>query len=277
LSIRHLNKGTRFYHKGCFTKAVRHFQEAHERFAAADNIAGAADSLNSLANTYYRLNDLQSAVLVYDEAVELYALLDQTEGQVRALTNKSVALASAGNPMEARKVMDLADSMAKPDQMMVSLRLKARAILSLKDNDLDRSKQLLAKAIHAIAHRKDEQYASAQYTMGYVLLSGQEPQKALDYLNRALNADRNTGDYFGIGQDLEALGDCHAMMGQYTRATTQFKRSIKIFALLNNIQKVQQVSSKLMDSASKSGTDAQITLHWVAKWLAGQWEANICR
>jgi tetratricopeptide (TPR) repeat protein len=277
LSIRHLNKGARFYNKGCFPKAARHFQEAYERFAAADNIAGSADSLNSLANTYYRLNDMQSAAIVYDEAVELYALLDKTKGQVRALTNKSVALASVGKLMEARKALDAADALAGPKEMLVNLRLKARGILRFENNDLDGSKQLLSKAIRSIAHSKDPQYASTQYTMGHVLLSDQQPEKAMAYLNRALASDRDTGDYFGIGQDLEALGDCHALLGQHAHATTRFKRSIKIFALLNNIEKVQQVSSKLVESASQADTDAQTTLNWVAKWLAGQWEANICR
>jgi tetratricopeptide (TPR) repeat protein len=277
LSIRHLNKGTGFYNKGCFTKAARHFQEAHERFSAADNLQGTADSLNSLANAYYRLNDMESAQLVYDEAVELYALLNNSVGQIRALANKSVALASAGELPEAQAALDKADTLAERDGALATVRLKARAILRFKRNDVDGSEKLLSKVIRAVPKSDTKQYASAQYTMGYVLLSSRQPNKAIPYLNRALTADRAAGDYFSIGQDLEALGDCHAQLGEHALAATELKRSIKIYGLLNNIEKVQQVSPKLLKSASIAGTEAQTTLNWVARWLAGQWEANICR
>ena len=277
LSIRHLNKGTRFYNKGCFTKAARHFQEAHERFSAADNLQGTADSLNSLANAYYRLNDMQSAELVYDEAIELYGLLDNSVGQIRALANKSVALASAGELLDAEAALKNADMLAQQNGALVSLRLKARGILKLKQNDPDGSKKLLSKAIRATPPSDAKQYASAQYTMGYLLLSTRQPKKAIPYLNRALTADRAAGDYFSIGQDLEALGDCHAQLEQHALAATELKRSIKIYGLLNNIVKVQEVSPKLVKSASIAGTESQTTLNWVARWLAGQWEANICR
>ena len=277
LSIRHLNRGTQFYNKGCFTKAARHFQEAHERFAAADNLAGTADSLNSLANAYYRLNDMESAALVYDEALELYNLLDNSESRVRVLTNKSAALASAGRLSEAENTLNEADKLAASEDLLLSLRLKARAILRLKSDDVKGSKQLLSKAIQVIPYSDAQQYASAHYTMGYLLLTEQQPGKAIKFLNKALESDRRAGNYFGIGQDIEALGDCHMLMDQHTRATTEFKRSIKIYALLNNNEKVQQVSSKLIESASRADIQAQTTLNWVARWMAGQREANICR
>lgn len=277
LSIRHLNRGTQYYNKGCFSKAAQHFQNAHERFTALDNLQGTADSLNSLANAYYRLNDMERAVPVYDEAEALYDLLNDKIGRVRALTNKSVALASSDKLPEAAAALNIADALAESSDMLMGLRLKARAILELKTNNPEESIQLLEKAIQAIPQTDINQYASAQYAMGYVLLSTQQPQKAITYLNRALEANRTAGDHFGIGQDLEALGDCHVQLKQHTHATTEFKRSIKIYALLNHTGKVQELSSKLVRSATESGTDTQITLDWVTRWLAGLREANICR
>jgi tetratricopeptide (TPR) repeat protein len=277
LSIRHLNRGTQFYNKGCFLKAAQHFHNAHQRFTAADNLRGAADSLNSLANAYYRLNDMERAITVYDEADALYDLLNDKIGRVRALTNKSVALASSDKLPEAAAALKRADALAEPDDMLMGLRLKARAIVKLKTNAPEESIRLLEKAIQAIAQTDINQYASVQYAMGYALLSNQQPQKAIQYLNRALEADRTAGDHFGIGLDLEALGDCHVQLKQHAHATTAFKRSIKIYALLNHTEKVQAISSKLVNSASKAGTDIEITLDWVTQWLAGLREANICR
>lgn len=277
LSIRHLNRGTHFYKKGCFSKAAQHFQNAHERFTAADNLQGTADSLNSLANAYYRLNDMDRAVPLYEEALALYEVLNDKVGRIRALTNKSAALTSWGKLQDAEAALNYADTLAGPNDMLKGLRLKARAILKLKTNEPEESKKLLEKAIEVIPHSDINQYASAQYTMGYVLLSTQQPRKAIKYIKRALAADRTAGDHFGIGQDLEALGDCRVQLKQHAQATVEFKRSIKIYALLNHSQKVQALSSKLVKSASKSGTDIQITLDWAAQWLAGLREANICR
>lgn len=277
LSIRHLNTGTQFYNKGCFSKAAQHFRNAHERFSASDNLQGTADSLNSLANAYYRLNDMERAIPVYDEAIALYDLLNDKWGRVRALTNKSVTLASSDKLQDAEATLTLADTFAGTSDMLKGLRLKAQAILRLKSNAPDEARQLLEKAIETIPQTDINQYASAQYTMGSLLISIRQPQKAIKYLKRALEADRSAGDHFGIGQDLEALGDCHVQLKQHTLATTEFKRSIKIYALLNDTKKAQALSSKLVQSASEAGTDIQITLHWVAQWLAGLHEANICR
>lgn len=277
LSIRHLNRGTLFYNKGCFSKAVQLFQAAHERFTAADNLEGSAESLNSLANAYYRLKDMDSAVLVYDEAEALYRLLDDKVGRIRTLTNKSVALASSGKLEAAEQALNLADSLAENSDSLTGHRLKARAILKLQNQDFDGSRQLLARAIRAIPQTDTRQFASAQYTMGHLLLSIQQARKAQRHLKKALAADRKTGDYFSIGQDLEALGDCHAQLEQHAKAVSDYKRSLKIYAMLNNRNNAQQVSSKLAKSASKADADIQATLHWAAQWLAGQREADICR
>ena len=111
-SIRYLNSGTMFYGKGCFTKAAYQFQKAHEMFAAADNLQGAADSLNSLANAYYRLNEMPSAVLVYDEAAHYYRLVEDREGEVRALADKSAALSASGKFEAAEAALSQADAAA---------------------------------------------------------------------------------------------------------------------------------------------------------------------
>jgi tetratricopeptide (TPR) repeat protein len=275
--MRHLNKGTLFYNKGCFVKAIRHFKEAHERFAAQDNIQGTAESLNSLANAYYRLNDMDSATLLYDEALELYRLQQDIPGQIHALANKSTALASSGRLEEAWTTLDQADALAEAKTVLPGLRLKARAILKIKAGDTTEAKRLLLKSMHAISKKETGQYASIQYTMGYLLLSAQRPQEAIPYLKKALDTDRSAHAHFGIGQDLEALGDCHMQMRQYRQALTFYKRSLKIFVLLNNDEQIQRTRTKLEHCANRAEADIQATLHWVDQWLAGNREANVCR
>lgn len=277
LSIRNIDRGTMYYHKGCYRQSIQHFQSAHERYTAADNLKGAAESLNSLANAYYRINDPQSAVLIYDEAVELYRLLEDKNGWIRALTNKSAALAASGNIENAEISLNQADALAAPDNILAGLRYRARAILHIKKKDYEEARKLLSKALRTFPKKDTGQYTATQYAMGRLLLSAQKPQAAISYLNRALEADQRAKAYFDIGQDLETLGDCHVQLKKDAQAVNYYRRSIKIFALLKNDLKVKQITPKFKDSALRAGTDIKATLKWVELWLTGQYEANICR
>lgn len=276
-SIRYLNSGTSFYNKGCYTHAAYQFQKAHQMFAAADNLQGIADSLNSLANAYYRLDEMPSAVLVYGEAADYYQLLDDRKGRVRALSNKSVALSFSGKFASAASALDQADAIAGGDDLLVGQRLKARAILKLKTDDVAQAKELMHRAIHSIPKSETGQYASAQYTMGYTLLYGQEPGNAIEYLNRALAVDQKAGSYFSIAQDLETLGDCHVALEEHAQAVHYYKRSIKIYALLERAERVANITTRLSKSAAIAELDIAATLHWVDQWSEGHWELNICR
>jgi tetratricopeptide (TPR) repeat protein len=276
-SIRYLNKGSRYYNKGCYAKAVYHFQKAHEMFAVADNLQGAADSLNSMANAYYRLDEMSSAVLVYDEALGYYQLLDDKEGQVRVLTNKSAALAGSGMFEQAASALSQADALTGGKEILSGLRKKAWAILKLKTGHTEEAKRLIQSAMHAIPKSEAAQYASAQYTMGCILLRSHHPKEAIAYIEKALAFDRQLSSYFGIAQDLETLGDCHVEMGQHDKAVNFYKRSIKIFALLDRPAKVAQILPHLQKSASIAAVGVDATLHWVKQWLEGQLEIGICR
>ncbi len=276
-SIRHLNKGTQFYAKGCFPHALQQFRKSHEHYAAADHMEGVAASLNSLANTYYRLNDTTGALANYDEAIEIYRLLNDRTGLVRAMTNKSAALITSGQLDAAAAVLEGADKLAKDRGLLTGQRLKARAILLMHRREHLAAEKLLKQALEATLPEAYSQFADVQYAMGHLLLTSQRPAQAITHLNSALEADRKLGAYHGIAQDLAALGACRAQMGQHDQAVIDYKRSLKIFALLADTPKVEKIREKLEDSARSAGADIQAALLWVERWQAGEREANICR
>ncbi len=277
LSIRHLNKGTTYYTKGCYPKALQHLQEAHERFAAADHLQGTADSLNSMANTYYRLGSFQSALTVYDEAIALFGQLGQKSGQVRALANKSAALIAGQKLDEASVVLDQADEIAGGKNILAALRLKTRAMLGIAHNDFKGAEALLLRALDAAPQADQLLFADIQYTMGHLMLTIRHPERAAAHLEAALKIDRAIGAYYSTALDLAALGSCYDDMARHAEAVGYFKRSLKIFALLQAAPKVQWVLPRLERNAEKSGLNIQAALQWAAQWTAGQREANICR
>lgn len=276
-SIRHLNKGTQLYTRGCYPHALRQFRQAHERYMAADHLPGTAASLNSLANTYFRLNDIPGALVIYDEAIEIYGLLNDRAGQVRAMTNKSAALIAGGQFEIAVTVLDQADKLAANKELLAGLRLKTRAILLMHRGEHPAAQGLLAQALAATPPNAHAQLAGVEYSLGHSLLNSRRPAQAIVHFNAALEADREIGAYNGIAQDLAALGDCRARMGQHGQAVSYYKRSMQQFALLQEVSRMEQVRAKLEESARYAGADIQAALQWVARWRAEEREANLCR
>lgn len=275
--IRHLNQGAADYNKGCYLKALQHIQESHERFALVDDLPGSADSLNTLANIYYRLGDYRSALLVYDEAIALFERLDQRTGQIRAMANKSAALIAAGKLDDATLVLDHADDIAEGSHILDSLRLKTRALLRIARDDSQGAERLLSAALKAASQSERELLADIHYTLAQLKLTIQQPQEAVSHLKIALKLDRAAGAYFSIGLDLAALGSCYENFADYAEAVNYYKRSLKIFALLEAHHKVQWVRSRLESSAEKAGLNLESILYWTNLWVSGRNQAGLCR
>ena len=277
LSLRHLNKGASYYNKGCYAKALAHLREAHERFTAADDLPGTAESLNSIANTYYRLGDFQKALVLYDEAIMLFRQLGQTSGQVRALANKAAVLIADGQPDMASTALDQAEKAAGGRPILLALRMKTRAMLLLARNMPGEAQTVLMGALSAAANTDLSVRADIQYTLGHLMLTTENPETALSHLEAALEIDRGNGAYFSVAMDLAALGTGCDQLSRYDDAAGYYRRSIKIFALLQAPHKVRWVLPRFISSADKAGVDIGATIQWTEDWLAGRQESDICR
>lgn len=272
---RFMNKGVTLYTKGCYARALELFSEAHESYSVSDDLVGEANSLNSIANTYYRLQDIESALLVYDDALELYRFLDHREGLTRTRVDKAAALIEAGRLEEASALLDQADAQASG--ATAALRFKTRALLAAARKDLPAARILLEKARASSQGAAPSIISGIHYARGHLALIADEPQKALKPLQTALIIDRRAEAYADIAKDLQALARCHVQLGQAGQALTCLKRSVKIHALLGNSPKVQAMVPELQRLADQTGMDTKATLHWVNRWLDGQREFNVCR
>lgn len=276
-SARQLRMADWHYIKGCYPQALAHYQQAHERYTAADHIEGVANSLNGLANVYFRLDELPSAILAYNDAIEAYGLVGVPAGAVRAMCNKAAVLIVANRIDEAGSVLDQADELAMGHSLLEALRHKTRAMLKMQHGATKEAEILLKRAIEAALANGSDQLASASFAMGQLLLNGKDPARAIDYFERSLSLDRDAGAYNDIAQDLAALGRCHDRLAQHQQAAAHYKRSIKIYALLGNAGKVQSLATLLENQGKVPGEEIQATRQWVNQWLAGDKEANLCR
>lgn len=271
----YVNEGVKLFNKGCYTDAMDYFQNAHQRFTAADDLNGVAQSLNNIADIYYRLEDWQSALLVYDEAVAVLQQLSNYDGLVRALSNKAAVLIELERTEAAGRILDQADAMAEKDMHAV-LRLKIKALLALQNNSVEAAHDLILQALSAATPTDQALISSIYYTLGHIQMRKDQLDMAQSQFAKALAMDRTNGAFYDIARDLAAIGHCHARQGHHEQAVDYLKRSAQIFALLQRPEKAELVVTQLKESAAHTDVPVAAALHWVAEWLANPGRISLC-
>ncbi len=271
----YVNQGVELFNQGCYADALDYFQDAHQRFTAADNLPGVARSLHNIADLYYRLDRMPDALAVYDDAIPVFRALGDGGGLAQTLSNKSAALLALGRVREAKEAMAQADAAATQNEH-AALRLKMHALLAIHDNDLGQAETLIVKALAAVTPDDGGVLSSLYYTRGHIAFKDNRVADSIKAFEEALILDRKSRTFFDIARDLAALGRCHADQGDHPQAVNYFKRSAKIFALLQRQDKAAEMVDRLKQSAAKTDIPIDATLHWVAQWLANPATVTLC-
>ncbi len=269
------NKGADLFTKGCYQRAMAYFQDAHQIYAAADEQAGVARALNSIADTYFRMGDMESALLVYGDAIILSESEKMSVELVRALSNKAAALVALNRPEEASAILDRAGKITNK-RGQEALYLKTRAILMMEDKNPQQAETLLKSALDAPGGGKDGIASSIYFSMGRLLIQSDQPARARSRFEHALAIDSKKARHHDIARDLEVIAATHAAAGNHTDAVHFYKRSVKIYALLKDERRTKAVVSEMKRSASQANIDIQMTLHWVQTWLTDKSGSAIC-
>ena len=263
------------FKNGCYPKARSYFEDAHERYAAADDTTGMAHSLNGIANVYLRIGDHESALLLFDETIAAYERIGSTHGLIRALCNKAAILIQADRLTEAAALIDQADTRSADGRELAALRMKTRALLLIRQGDAAGARNLL---LNALAHTEAIDSgirADIFFALGHLDL-GDKPQQACDHFSQALALDQSDQAYAQVAKDLKGLGICHSALGMHDKALDYFKRSAKIYALNGDRDQIDQIIPEMEQSAQETGADIQVVKHYIRKWLVGDTEADLC-
>jgi len=101
--IKEIKKGTYLYKKGCYERSLEHFLKAHELFVFSDDLSGVAMSMNNIGNVYRTTGRIFSATQFFDESCRIFLYINDIEGAVQSLSNKTAALIEGGRLEEAIK------------------------------------------------------------------------------------------------------------------------------------------------------------------------------
>lgn len=272
-----LTKGIARYDKGCYQQALEYFFRAHELFCAADQLSGVAMSLNNIGNVYRIVADTESAILFFDKSLNIYEDIGDQQGVVQVLSNKAAALIDGGQLEAAADVLKTAEDIAQKNSISYGPLLSNRGILFIKKKDYQQAKKILETALAKADPANVSEFATANFAYGTFMLATESYEKAVEFFETALSADRSAGFYNGIAGDLAAIGSAYLNSGCSERALEFFERSIKIYALIGNGAKVKTILEKLETISKTSGQDLRVTLHFVNQWIEGKAMEDLCK
>ena len=272
-----LSEGITIYNKGCYQRSLEYFIRAHELFSASDQLNGVAMSLNNIGNIYRIMGDIDSAVLFFDESLGIYTEIADHKGVVQILSNKAAVLIQGGRLEEAAKVLSTAEDMALKNRLVCNPLLTNRGILFTKQKDYNRAEKMLEKALAKTDRANLSEFSTVNFAFGKLMFETRRYEEAVEFFETALAVDRTSGFYKGIGDDLAAIGSAYLSLGKNELAADFFKRSIKIYALIENGKKVEDILEKLENISKTSEIDIRVTLHFVNRWIEGETLASPCR
>ena len=264
------------YNKGCYKESLEYFFRAHELFVASDQLNGVAISLNNIGNVYRVTGDIDSALLFFDESLSIYSDIGDPLGRVQVLCNKAAALIDAGRLEKAENVLNTAEETAEQNRISFGPLLSNRGILLIKKAQYERAEKLMQLSLANTDPENLPEFATVNFALGNLMHETQRYEKAIDFFNTALKADRLSGSNKSIADDLAAMGSAYLELGKDELAVNFFKRSVEIYALTGNHKNVQHIMEKLERITEKTGEDLSITTHFVNRWLEGKEFGSLC-
>lgn len=274
--IKEIKKGTYLYKKGCYERSQEHFLKAHELFVFSDDLSGVAMSMNNIGNVYRTTGRIFSATQFFDESCRIFLYINEIEGAVQALSNKTAALIEDGRLEEASNALGLAENLAKNNKKLSVTLLKNRGILLIREEKFKSAEDILKKALNKVEPVNFSEIAAINFALGKLMFETKRFENAVEYFKKALSADKSSGFIKGISDDLAAIGTVYYNQDKYELAVNFFNRSIKIYALIGNEGKVHEIMELLNKSSEKAKINIIVTKNFVKRWLEGKSLKGFC-
>jgi len=271
--MKQIQKGNEFYQMGCYARSLEHYFRAHEQFSASDQPNGVAMSLNNIGNIYRMTGDTTSALAYFDAAYNIYDMLKDYSGAIQVLSNKAAALLDTDDLAHAGSCLEKARDLASGHHIEFNTLRRNEAILHMKKKEYPEAEDILNALLEKTESTNSAEASSIHAAMGHLLMDIHQYRKAIGFLEKSLYYDRQSGFHKGLADTLAAIGAAHQELEEYPAACDYFQRSIKIYALIGDSRKVNDLMQRLNETALKADLDTTITRHFVDLWLAGEAES----
>ena len=274
-----MKKGLEWYQKGCYRKSLEYFFRAYELYSASDVLDGVAMSLNNIGTIYRITGNYEGAVSFFDEAHSIYSDLHDQREAVKTLSNKAATLIHMGNLDKAEQVIEEALKVlpAKRNRSLLIPVLQNKGVLLSKRGAYEAAEKVLANCLDQADSLDPTGMASLHFAFGNLMLKTGRPTDAIASFEKALSIDRELGFYKGMADDLFSMGLAYTRLGQNKKAVKSLKRSVKIFALIDQAGHIHETMKHLKEAAQKAGVDISVTEAFIERWRQGRLYESPCR
>ena len=272
-----MNKGIEWYDKGCYQKAIQFFWDANERFSAIDMPEGVAASFNSIGNANHQLGEIDEAVLFLNQSLRIYEQLDDRKRQIKTLSDIAAAYLTAENPDRATALLERGEKLAqkwKIDEVALSL---TKGIWLTRKKNYEQARNELQSALDLVDSDDMVTLGTINRAIGQLELQAGHLDRARQFFEIALDADRQSSFYRGIADNLAKLGQLHVRQKRLSKGLFYLQRSVKVYALLGDKARVTQLWSKIKPLAESVGQDLRLTLGLTDRWLNGDTRFSLCK
>lgn len=273
-----MKKGLEWYQKGCYRKSLEYFFRAYELYSASDVLNGVAMSLNNIGTIYRTTGNYEEAVSFFDEAYTIYLSLNNQRGAVQALSNKAATFIRMEKLDKAEQVIEEAMQLLPANrnkELLVPL-LQNKGVLLTKRGAYETAEKVLANCLDQADSLDPMGMASLHFAFGNLMLKTERPIDAIASFEKALSIDRELGFYKGMADDLFHMGLAYSKLGQNEKAVQSLKRSIKIFAMIDQAGEVNEIMKHLKDAAQEAGIDISVTEAFIDRWSQGKLYESPC-
>lgn len=270
-------KGMPYYQKGCYKRSLEYFLKAHEIFTAYNQREGVAMSLNNMGAAYRGIDEPESALILFQEAYRIYSDIGNAEGVRQALCNEAAALIDMGDLSGAERALDEASKITVGVGGGTFIPLMSnQGILLTKKKEYMKAEEILKSALSASNPENLSDIAVVNSALGHLMGEKGDSRQAIDYFERALDADRKAGFHKGIADDLRYIGEAYEKLREDRKAVESWRESIKIYALLGLEDEVDELMEQLRAAAERASVNIELTEFFVNHWLEGRMTEGLC-
>ena len=187
---------------------------------------------SNLANDYFRLGDINNAVIFYHRSLEVFDALNRdSKNYAQKYMEISLNYKMAGRLSMAREyaLRSLALYEMRDEQRLVGLTHQRLGKTLEKQNDLDQAEAEYRRAIAIEQELNDAIAVSTCHTsLAELLLKRGRTAEAEEEAQEALNFARNSGDAQSQGQALIALAQLKHQTGDYEAADELFTQALTL-------------------------------------------------
>lgn len=271
-----MNRGVKWYDKGCYEKSIQFFWDAHEQFSALDLPDGVAASFHNIGNADRHLGEIDNAVLFLNYANDIYEQIESHNRQTKVLADMAATYMAADNLTAARDWIEKAERLArrwKINDFSLSL---TKGVWLTRKKKFDQAREVLLSTVDRINHDDLIALGTLNAALGHLEMTAGNIETALSYFEIALEADRQSGFYRGMADNLFELGRIYHRKEKPQKSLFYLQRSIKIYALLGLKDRTDQVLPLIESQAQLIGADVALTLNLVKRWLNKEVHHLLC-